>query len=125
MSTRILANDDSEKGETGAVMFDGTTGRPFGQVFDNYEQADAFVRWVLSEQGRDPGRLSAAELDVRYRKFLDLWRTCGLTEDEAKRLGELQGRGLSRDLKIMERTDLKIMERKVETSRVEVFGVEE
>jgi hypothetical protein len=90
MSTRILANEDEDRGETGAILFEGTSGRAYGHVFDDYEQADAFVRWVTDEVGVDPCRLSQIEYDTRRTKFLNLWRTCGLTEEEYSTMTKLE-----------------------------------
>jgi len=92
MSTRILANENLDMGEVGAVMFDGTTNRAFGPKFESYDQAEAFVQWTIRKHGSDPGRFDAENVDALHTEFLEEWDSCGLTEEQKARFDELSKR---------------------------------
>ena len=123
MSTRILANDDADsEGETGAILFDGTTGQAYGVRFDNYEQAEAFVAWATRMGGEDPARMILADVDRWIADFRGRWEHCGLTAEEAVKYADLQTSSLNgwKDA----RRRIRELEDKIDKARVKTFGVE-
>jgi hypothetical protein len=76
MSTRILVGH--EQGDHGyereiACMFDSVTGWAFGPVFHRGEDGDApedraqaFMDWLVEEDGRDPRVIQDGELEHLY-----------------------------------------------------------
>lgn len=64
MGVRILQGDGTYDG---AVLYCSTTMWAFGPVFEDREQAQAFLDWL---DPTDPRRLSDAELEAKYGDFL-------------------------------------------------------
>lgn len=72
------------------AMFDSTTGRAFGPVFDNSDDLDAFLAWFGEEPHAvgsriasydDVRKLSATELD----QVIEEWREARATTPERTR----------------------------------------
>lgn len=128
MSTRILANTHPNEGETGAILFDGTTSRAYGCVFESYEQADAFVRWAMRDGAPDPGRLTIADLDVKQSEFIEKWYLCGLSNKQVKRYTDLNLKCFGQHWKLKNRDEYNEhveLIGVIANARVEMFGESE
>jgi len=73
------------------TLYCSTSGWAFGPVFEDADQAEAFLEWTKKHVGRDLRLLSDEELETEYRKWLSSTaecRECGdrfdLVEDGSK-----------------------------------------
>ena len=96
MGTRILTTDTHHNNEQGAVLFDSETEWAFGPVFESGEMAEAFIQWLrmgdggLSVRPAEAEDLDNGDLGWAHTRFVDVWKYCGLSDEERKLYDEYE-----------------------------------